>query len=113
MITSELHGFSTIHQRQLSTRQRPVSKGAVSNRRERRYSMVQRSPTLFKRQVDPGAPVRGFFVASSDVLATKAPSDDENRHRDSEDDEGAAGRQRRPCIAAVLLAAVRPRAPGL
>ena len=64
----------------------------------------------FPRRRDPVASVRGPTVAGSDVLATKHQK---SRHRDREDREAAAGHERRSRVAAVLLATVRPRAPGL
>jgi len=57
---------------------------------------------------------RGFSVLQNDVLATKTPVRHEDRQRDRQGEARAVRRyQRRAGVAAVLLAAVRPRAPGL
>jgi len=82
--------------------------------------MATSSPSrpLFPRLKDLQNSLRRSWRGSSglqdDVLATKAPVRHEDRQRDRQSEARAARRyQRRAGVAAVLLAAVRPRAPGL
>ncbi|KAK2581069.1 hypothetical protein KPH14_006111 [Odynerus spinipes] len=66
---------------------------------------------------DPGAVINGIPTSAvrQDVLATKTSFEDESEHRQRQDDDVtvAARHQRRSRVAAVLLTAIRSRAPGL
>lgn len=65
---------------------------------------------------DPGAAIDGIPTSAwQDVLATKTSLEDKSQHRQRQNDDVsvAARHQRWTRIAAVLLTAVRSRAPGL